>query len=161
MFDDLHEEELHWDAEDIDIEDVFIQDDEEHSMSSESDESVGDKEVRGVELQGDFGGSDSDEVCLDRVQHGRGKALEIIHGSSSESYRFIPELREELLKANLGSVVQYELDVDHSFQRIITGRLSSSPCRMSGENQTRQLAMHTRVEPDAVKAVARAYPHES
>ncbi|KAK1266738.1 hypothetical protein QJS04_geneDACA014619 [Acorus gramineus] len=64
MSDDLHEEELHWDAEDIDIED-----EEKHSMNSESDESVEGKEVRGVELQGDFGGSGSEEVCSDKFEN--------------------------------------------------------------------------------------------
>ncbi|KAK1303607.1 hypothetical protein QJS10_CPB11g01190 [Acorus calamus] len=62
-----------------------------------------------------------------RVQHGRGKTLEIIHGSSSESYKLVPKLREELLKANPGSVVQYELDVDHSFQRLF---VCIEACRM-------------------------------
>ncbi|KAK1300795.1 hypothetical protein QJS10_CPB13g01202 [Acorus calamus] len=35
-----------------------------------------------------------------RVQKARGKALEIIHGKSTDSYKLILELREELLKAN-------------------------------------------------------------
>ncbi|KAK1299387.1 hypothetical protein QJS10_CPB14g01053 [Acorus calamus] len=39
-----------------------------------------------------------------RVLHARGKALEIIHGSSADSYGLIPELREELVKANPGSL---------------------------------------------------------
>ncbi|KAK1308840.1 hypothetical protein QJS10_CPA09g01140 [Acorus calamus] len=56
-----------------------------------------------------------------------GKALEIIHGSYAYSYGLIPELRKELLKSNLGSVVQYVLDVDHSFQRLF---ICLEACRM-------------------------------
>ncbi|KAK1268815.1 hypothetical protein QJS04_geneDACA008314 [Acorus gramineus] len=40
------------------------------------------------------------EMASSRVLHARGKAIEIVHGSSSASYRLIPELHEELLKAN-------------------------------------------------------------
>ncbi|KAK1322802.1 hypothetical protein QJS10_CPA02g01268 [Acorus calamus] len=35
-----------------------------------------------------------------RVQKARTKAIELIHGKPAESYRLIPELREEILKAN-------------------------------------------------------------
>ncbi|KAK1316217.1 hypothetical protein QJS10_CPA05g01999 [Acorus calamus] len=62
-----------------------------------------------------------------RVLHARGKAVEKIHGSSSASYRLIPELSEELLKANPGSVVRYDLDVDYSFQRLF---VCLHACRM-------------------------------
>ncbi|KAK1264361.1 hypothetical protein QJS04_geneDACA019932 [Acorus gramineus] len=53
-----------------------------------------------------------------RVQKARGNAIELIHGKPAESYKLIPELRKEILKANPGSVVKYQLDVDHSFMRL-------------------------------------------
>ncbi|KAK1280248.1 hypothetical protein QJS04_geneDACA014933 [Acorus gramineus] len=50
-----------------------------------------------------------------RVLRARGKAMELIHGKPAESYKLIPELRQELLKANPDNVVEYQLDVDNTF----------------------------------------------
>ncbi|KAK1307132.1 hypothetical protein QJS10_CPA10g01263 [Acorus calamus] len=40
-----------------------------------------------------------------KVQKARTKAIELIHGKPAESYRLIPELREEILKANLNTLI--------------------------------------------------------
>ncbi|KAK1298973.1 hypothetical protein QJS10_CPB14g01341 [Acorus calamus] len=52
-----------------------------------------------------------------RVLKARGKAMELMHGKPAEAYKLILELREELLKANPRSIVEYQLDVDNSFMR--------------------------------------------
>ncbi|KAK1322196.1 hypothetical protein QJS10_CPA03g01068 [Acorus calamus] len=52
-----------------------------------------------------------DEITFESTE-ARGKAIELIHGKPAESYKLIPELREEILKANPDSVVEYELDRD-------------------------------------------------
>ncbi|KAK1274945.1 hypothetical protein QJS04_geneDACA010024 [Acorus gramineus] len=48
-----------------------------------------------------------------RVLKARGKAVELVHGKPVDSFKLIPELREELLKANPSSIVEYQLDVDN------------------------------------------------
>ncbi|KAK1299330.1 hypothetical protein QJS10_CPB14g00665 [Acorus calamus] len=52
-----------------------------------------------------------------RVLKARGKAVELVHGIPADSFKLIPELREELLKANPGSIVEYQLD-DHCQSRM-------------------------------------------
>ncbi|KAK1307650.1 hypothetical protein QJS10_CPA09g01276 [Acorus calamus] len=52
-----------------------------------------------------------------RVLASRGKAVELIYGKASESFRLVPELHKQMMLSNPGSIIRYLLDVDHSFMR--------------------------------------------
>ncbi|KAK1283102.1 hypothetical protein QJS10_CPB21g01322 [Acorus calamus] len=74
-------------------------------------------ELGASKLKGDIQNAYNLTIPYSRVLKANGKALELMHGKSEESYKLIPELREELLKANLCNIVEYQLDVDNSCMR--------------------------------------------
>ncbi|KAK1318674.1 hypothetical protein QJS10_CPB04g01530 [Acorus calamus] len=74
-------------------------------------------ELSAAKLKGEIQNKYNHTLPYSRVLKAKGKALELMHGKPEESYKHIPELREELLKANPCSIVEYQLDVDNSFMR--------------------------------------------
>ncbi|KAK1276034.1 hypothetical protein QJS04_geneDACA012903 [Acorus gramineus] len=67
-----------------------------------------------------------------RVLAARGKAVELIHGKASDSFRLVPELQQQLMQSNPGSIVKYLLDVDHSFMRFFVCLYACSQGFISG-----------------------------
>ncbi|KAK1305848.1 hypothetical protein QJS10_CPA10g01279 [Acorus calamus] len=63
-------------------------------------------ELGASKLKGEIQNKYNLTLPYSRVLKAKGKALELMHGKPEESYKLIPELREELLKANPCSIVE-------------------------------------------------------